>query len=330
MENNMNIGQNGHFPSPLQHNPFFNPPPITQKMPKPLPTKKRATNLFEADLYRLFKSKALLVIMIIFSVLTFLFVMGMVLFRFLLGYELGAGYYELRYVWSVFTEFALMTMLPTMFTLCFVIFIAINTGSEYTFNTIRNKVIAGNSRIKIYISTWLFNITLFLVAYLAYIVILLPFTGLIFSFHGTLNRLARLTMAIPVYISIVSIATFIAMSIKSRAIGILLNVALVYVVPIIVMVVSVFVMLGVDIGSGNYRSYEIFEWIITLNPYNMISEIFAFPIFESLLFGGIDGVMDLIIYGPSVPYLRASIVGVGYTAIFTGFGLLRFTRMDIK
>jgi len=191
MENNINIGQNRHFPPPPQQPPqqnhFFNPPPINNLVPsKPLPTKKRVTNLFEADLARLFKSKALLIIGIIFAALTFLSIVPLVLVR-IFG---GISYYEL----SGFTELSLMPALTSTFMAAIVLFIAINTGSEYSYNTIRNKVIAGNSRIKIYFSTLLFNMFVMLAIYLAVILILLPFTGLVFSFYGTLNRLARLAM----------------------------------------------------------------------------------------------------------------------------------------
>jgi len=131
-----------------------------------------------------------------------------------------------------------------------------------------------------------------------------------------------------VYLSIVALTTFISMSIKSRAVGIMVNIALVFLIPTLILGAVFIAFIGFAFNPD--LNFELFIRIITLNPYSMITEVLT-PLLDlpnllgSLFSGDLDAILD-----PSIPWIRALGVSIGYGGAATGLGILRFSRMDIK
>jgi len=117
--------------------------------------------------------------------------------------------------------------------------VSIFVGSDYSYNTFRNKITAGNSREKIYFSALTLSLAIgaiFFVVFYAMIILgaRIAFGG--FFFHENTGWVFLLF--VPIYVAMISIMVFVSMNIKSNAGGIVINIAIVYGLTFISLMVS--------------------------------------------------------------------------------------------
>jgi len=135
------------------------------------------------------------------------------------------------------------------------IFIAITVsifiGGDHTFNTIRNKIISGNSREKIYLSSLTVSLiigSIFFVINFVFSILGAGFAAGGFYFPEYLLR--TILLFIPIYIAMISIMTFISLLLKSRAAGIGINIAIIFIIDMIASMIIMFVSTGSNAIEG--------------------------------------------------------------------------------
>ncbi len=284
-----------------------------------------AFNLIKADLRRLLKSKSLFVVLIIIaaSALLSAAVLKIASFAMTDFSELGElDSAEMERTFGAFATSMLYISNMALGNLGFfaAIVASIFLGADYANNTIRNKLISGNSRVKVYISSLVINFIIFYVLMLATIAISSLLNLMFFGVYSTNGYLIKATLlAIPVYAAISAISTFISMSIKSNVLGIVVNLLIIVLLPTVLQFIMIIVSL-----SGS--EFILAEYI----PYSILSEIFSMDnILMMFELSGIGGLMKFNDLSVSL-VLRSTLLSLGYVALFTFLGALLFRRADIK
>ncbi len=166
-------------------------------------------NLLRAGFSRLLRSKAFWAIFAIFFALG----AGIYCLNGMNLRQFGEGYFNRLYNYYLFFPILFEGGAGAVFSAFFV-------GSEFSFGTVRNKLIAGMNKLKIYLANFLmiyFALTAFFLAYiLAAAVIGIPFFGLR-TFTGTSEVLARVISIVSVNLAYSAIFTLIVMLIQDRA-----------------------------------------------------------------------------------------------------------------
>ena len=205
-----------------------------------------------------------------------------------------------------FGQAILITPLGCLFlVLISAIGISVFNGGDFTFNTIRNKIIAGNSRTKIYLAQLCVNLVLFFIFFFATFCISLLLGTVFFTITYFIQILKQLLLALPLYLSAVSIMTFVCQSTKSRSLGIVINVLLVVLLPSLLSILS-----GLFVGPVG-----IISEILEANPYTMLDTV---------------ALSNYTVALEPMNILKMMLVAVAYAAVSTTAGILLFKRTDIK
>lgn len=180
---------------------------------------------------------------------------------------------------------------------------------EYTYGTIRNKIIAGNRRRNIYISLLISNIIfslLLITAYSGLSVIL----GTILGGWGTMEAkevLSYILITVLVYILLAALATLMATLIRHQGLAITATILIIFSGFITAMIYF-----SVNGGHFNDSDYALFAF----NPlsYHALSSLIITSFFLSPF--------------KALPWCAISCVL--YSALFVGLGLYFFHRFDVK
>ena len=180
---------------------------------------------------------------------------------------------------------------------------------EYTYGTIRNKIIAGNRRSNIYISLLISNIIfslLLIIGYSGLSVIL----GTILGGWGSIDPKdvwSYIAITVLVYILLASLATLMATLIRHQGLAITATVLVIFSGFITAMIYF-----SVNGGHFNDNDYLLFA----MNPlsYHALSSLIITNFFLSPF--------------KALPWCALSCVG--YSALFIGLGLYFFNRFDVK
>jgi len=195
-----------------------------------------------------------------------------------------------------------------LFVLIAAIGLAIFNGGDFTFNTIRNKVIAGNSRIKIYLSQCAVNLIIFFTLFLVTLAFTLSLCAIFLRLENFGHILLQLLLSLPLYISMVAIFTCISMATRSRLLGILISLALVIFLPVPLQIVQ-------GAGLFNIPPNETAVMILESNPFSML---------DTKILADFDAAT-----APST-ILKAMLVALAYGVLATTAGLFVFNKADLK
>lgn len=219
-----------------------------------------------------------------------------------------------------------LSLMPAQtYSLAIPINVAIFVCLEFTQGSIRNKIIAGNSKFNIYVSLFLSGLLFCFALVGAYVLICTGIGSIFGGFdpHGayllggyfTPEYLVKLIIAsIIVYTSIVSFTVFIATTFRNIGpcipIVIVLLLMLSYVGPI----VSALAQTGLEIDG--------FIWFARIvNPLYCVSA-------NEIRFNDETKLPELIISNET--FITGILSNIFYAAIFFGFGALEFTKRDVK
>lgn len=251
-------------------------------------------NLLKADFYKLFKSKLTYISLIIFIILSLLLI---VLYKgiSIIGDTYSEGF-EISGKSIMFGSFSLTNNTGLLIP----IFAGIFTISDIKHGTIRNKILFGQNRIKIYISNLIVSsFYCVLSALISFLVITIGQAiffkyGASFSSDELLNFIRSLLIGIFSYIFVASISTFFALVTKSTPITVVL---------------TIFICLGLSIISSlsslivDIEKYKYLFYILPTYATNMMSgsgnvsgELFVYGIISLIFFISLNTILGILLF----------------------------------
>jgi ABC-2 type transport system permease protein len=257
-------------------------------------------NLLKADFYRLLKSKSIYVLLIL-SVVLCIFSLGVNFVVNLVTKELDIDA-EMPLVISgkavMFSGFALTNNTGLLIT----IFSGIITITDVRHGTIRNKVLFGENRTKIYLSHFIVSLTMCVVMSLLSFAVLAIGSSILFGYGEAFNGLEffkSLLIGILSFVLVASISTFLALITKSMPLTIILTI-----------VVCLGLMLICSISL-----------MLPTNKYNFL--FYVVPTYGTMLVSqGIDLSLKVFLTG-----LCSLIFFIGLNTIC---GIILFNKIDLK
>lgn len=272
------------------------------------------TKLIRASLFKLFRDKTFFVTMIIGVILGIL----MILINYGIGEETGLKISGDKFFLS-------STTIGNGFGLTVPINLIVFTIGEFTYGTIRNKVIAGLSKTKIYIALLVTGFVFTLILMGLYIALTVGIGSAIGGFNpnnvGGGEFIAFYILYILMdYIFVVSFSVFVATIF--RVIGGTVTIAVVLFV--FLNLIPLFTFLGATVQTGGQMTSAA-HWSMWINPL-YFSGFYSNDVVSILARVGATGLYhqtgDMIAAGILMPLL--------YSSIFIGLGVYLFNHRDIK
>lgn len=173
---------------------------------------------------------------------------------------------------------------------------------DFRNNTIRNKVIVGHSRVKIYLANWIVSVTVMLIYMAVYLVIAAALGGIILGFKEFPSKAIFLNLlhTLLIELAMTSLIVFLCNTMKNVG-GFVLSITMHYIVDMF----SLMLML--------------------LNKYPKVQEIIseAVPTFQmNMIKNGYDQIQT---HG-----VRMALFMLAITAVSTAAGALLFKKSDLK
>ena len=251
-------------------------------------------NLLKADYYKLYKSKMTYVLIIICALLSIFTLLLEVFLKFVIK-ELDADVpisIEGRSI--MFGTLSLTNNTG----LLIIIFVGIFTLTDIKHGTIRNKILCGENRIKIYLSHLIVSSTMCLIASIISFLVLaiggiaIFGYGPVFNGDEALNFIRCSVIGIVSYIFVASVSTFFALTTKSTPLTIILTLA---------------IMLGLSIISAisfslptdkfKYLFYIVPTYATTIASQGYVSaEVFTYGIISLIVFIAINTVLGIFLF----------------------------------
>ena len=258
--------------------------------------------IIRASLFKLFKDRPFKITLIIGVALAVVFSLA---YHFLLP-EMGGGYYSLITSASPTNNFGLAVPINLI---TFII-------GEYNYGTIRNKIIAGNKRINIYIALFVMGLIYSLSMMTIYIGMSVGLSTLLGGFYpegftpvGAKTILSIIGVTILVYFTLTALSVLSASAIRNIGGAITVTVVLIMVGYIAGMIVS----LDTALDFAEEVKYPI-----------------AIQILDPVFFHSVSS-MQMLGAGDATDLLPLSLVSNGiYTALFFTGGALLFNYRDVK
>ncbi len=270
-------------------------------------------NLYKTDLKRILKDKLFLVACIIAAVFAFLNpVINKLLYGALLGLD-GAELAEsgINAKSMFFSAFAPGNNLGFIAP----ILLGIALCKDFSYGTVRNKIINGKSRISIFISYFLSCATVLCILMFTYALLTLAISLCLFDYQSTPFEfkdfgylIASLALEILVYLFIAALISFLCVFMKNTGLAIVVYVAVNFLFSILGSIISA-VLLFVD--PAKEFLINILEFLNNANIFSG-SYIGMVPEYNS------TGVLSVIL---------GALFGA---AIFVALGILSFRKKDLK
>ena len=259
--------------------------------------------IIRASLFKLFKDRPFKITLIIGVSLAVVFSLA---YRFLLP-ELGSGYYSLMTSSSPSNNFGLAVPINLI---TFII-------GEYNYGTIRNKIIAGNKRINIYIALFVMGLIYSLSMMTIYVGMSVGLSTILGGFYPTdLDPVSAKTIitiigaTIMVYVTLTALSILAATAIRNIGGAITVTVVLIMVGYLVGMVINLDVAMDFTVEKVTYP-----VWVQLVDPIFFHSVV-------SLQTFGIGDVADLL-------PLNIASNGI-YTVAFLAGGIALFQYRDVK
>lgn len=240
-------------------------------------------NLLKADFYKLFKTKMFYILIIVCSVLTIISVGSNALLKFLAENLVDDMPIVIDGRATMFSTYNLTSNVG----LIIPIFIGIFTLTDIRHGTIRNKIIIGESKTKVYLSHFIVSTTFALISIIISFILSLILSLILFGygheFNGTefLNFLRCLIIGLLTFVYIASISTFFALITKSTPLTIIFT---------LLVAIALSIIASVSFMIPNEKYVKIFYILptyanIMLTQTGELSlELFLFGFFSSILF----------------------------------------------
>ncbi len=251
-------------------------------------------NLLKADFYRLLKSKSVYILLIL-SVLLCLFTLGMNAVVNLITKELemeGETLLSISGKSVMFSGFALTNNTGLLIT----IFAGIITITDIRHGTIRNKVLFGENRTKIYLSHFIVSLTMCVVMALISFAVLAIGSSILFGYGEAFNALEffkSLLIGILSFILVASISTFLALITKSMPLTIILTIVICIGLMILC---SISMMLPTDKYNFLFYVVPTYGTMLVSQGIDLSKEVFFSGLCSLLFFIGINTASGIILF----------------------------------
>lgn len=273
--------------------------------------------LLKVDLKRIFKDKLLLVVAIIGVVLA---LTTPLIYKFIYLF-LGADDTDLLgSLLSIKTMFYSSFSLSNNIGFIIPVFLLIIMSKDFSYGTIRNKIISGSSRTNVFLSMFISCSIVIVLAMLAYAALNGLLTVALFSNEmasitkeGVLYFVLSILFEILIYIFIAALLSFINVFAKNAGLKIILYVALAFGLIMIYSIVQVSMSVLIINGTENQLLIDLLEALLKLNVFYSNA--------------GIIGAVDKYIAEDIIYILVSTILGTG---LFVFLGIVSMNKKDIK
>lgn len=270
-------------------------------------------NLYKADLKRIFKDKLFFVAGIIAVAFAFFTpLLNKILFTVLLelddGLLAGFGANAKTMFFSAFAPGNNLGLIAP-------ILLGIVLCKDFSYGTVRNKIIAGKSRTSIFFSFFLSCATALIILIFLYAFLTLGVSLLLFDYQETPFEmkdfgylLASLGFEFLVYLFIAALTAFLCVSMKNAGLAVVVYVAVNF----------LFTIVGSIISTAR----------IFVDPAKeFISKLLQFLDEANIFMGTYIGITPSYDWKGVLPVLAGTLLG---TALFVGGGILVFRKKDLK
>ena len=269
-------------------------------------------NLIKASLFKLFRDRTFIVTAIIGVIIALIMIGVSALGKFLTdGIEIING------------ESSFLTALTpgNSFGLTIPINLVVFTVGEFTYGTVRNKIIAGLSKTKVYFGLFITGLVFTFILAAGYALITIGFTSLITGFDpdsigGTRFIIFYIINVVLTYTFVTAASVFFASVIRNIGGSITVSVISMVFLSFLPFIIAMF---------GMSNNYSLDHWLSWLNPLYVIG-IYGNYISTMLSTIGVSSLFNV-----SDKLIAAGIVTPTYWAIiFFVLGLFVFKRSDVK
>ena len=273
--------------------------------------------LLKVDLKRIFKDKLLLVVAIIGVVLALTTPLIYKFIYLFLGVD-DTGL--LGSLLSIKTMFYSSFSLSNNIGFIIPVFLLIIMSKDFSYGTIRNKIISGSSRTNVFLSMFISCSIVIVLAMLAYAALNGLLTVALFSNEmasitkeGVLYFVLSISFEILIYIFIAALLSFINVFAKNAGLKIILYVASAFGLIMIYSIVQVSMSVLIINGTENQLLIDLLEALLKLNVFYSNA--------------GIIGAVDKYIAEDIIYILVSTILGTG---LFVFLGIVSMNKKDIK
>lgn len=273
--------------------------------------------LLKVDLKRIFKDKLLLVVAIIGVVLA---LTTPLIYKFIYLFIGADDTGLLGSLLSIKTMFYSSFSLSNNIGFIIPVFLLIIMSKDFSYGTIRNKIISGSSRTNVFLSMFISCSIVIVLAMLAYAALNGLLTVALFSNEmapitkeGVLYFVLSILFEILIYIFIAALLSFINVFAKNAGLKIILYVALAFGLIMIYSIVQVSMSVLIINGTENQLLMDLLEALLKLNVFYSNA--------------GIIGAVDKYIAEDIIYILVSTILGTG---LFVFLGIVSMNKKDIK
>lgn len=273
--------------------------------------------LLKVDLKRIFKDKLLLVVAIIGVVLA---LTTPLIYKFIYLFLGADDTGLLGSLLSIKTMFYSSFSLSNNIGFIIPVFLLIIMSKDFSYGTIRNKIISGSSRTNVFLSMFISCSIVIVLAMLAYAALNGLLTVALFSNEmasitkeGVLYFVLSILFEILIYIFIAALLSFINVFAKNAGLKIILYVALAFGLIMIYSIVQVSMSVLIINGTENQLLIDLLEALLKLNVFYSNA--------------GIIGAVDKYIAEDIIYILVSTILGTG---LFVFLGIVSMNKKDIK
>lgn len=273
-------------------------------------------NLIKSDFRRVLKDKLIIVLCIIgaaFALITPLMYKGILSMA--EGDMIGSPMMDM---FSAKTNFFNAFSLGNNFGLIVPVLIAIIICKDFSFGTVRNKIIGGHKRSEIFFSMFVTTfvsvfgiILLHALLTLCVSLVFFDYQSKPFEFNDVVYFIISLLLEVCVYLFVAALLSWMCASFKNVGIVIVMYVALSFVMTLVSSIIMVAIqILSMDVG--NETVVEVLEFIQRINIFNSYSYIGV----------GTEYKLEDVLY-----IVAPALV---FTAGLIGLGTLKFNKKDLK
>ena len=273
--------------------------------------------LLKVDLKRIFKDKLLLVVAIIGVVLA---LTTPLIYKFIYLFIGADDTGLLGSLLSIKTMFYSSFSLSNNIGFIIPVFLLIIMSKDFSYGTIRNKIISGSSRTNVFLSMFISCSIVIVLAMLAYAALNGLLTVALFSNEmapitkeGVLYFILSILFEILIYIFIAALLSFINVFAKNAGLKIILYVALAFGLIMIYSIIQVAMSVLIINGTENQLLIDLLEALLKLNVFYSNA--------------GIIGAVDKYIAEDIIYILVSTILGTG---LFVFLGIVSMNKKDIK
>lgn len=206
--------------------------------------------------------------------------------------------------------------------------VALFNGGDFKENTVRNKITAGHTRNKIYLSSLIVSMLISAAVFAALSLVTLLLGMIFYGTDFSSVFAAEFFLSLIVCLALGCITVFFSFITKKASITIIIGVSLCIAAVYISDIITAYYLNALlEHYLSAYNNHALLEWLTRINLFSMNGMITFIPVLNQYLDSSIMKGYDAFIAGW---YVNIAVTGVVWGGLFTGGGLLLFRRSEIR